>query len=178
MRRRRPDFQAMTIPDGAFAAISRHFKILGQLEAVSGTCVFAEAAEHATRGIVSEMGQNFAAGGVVALPSHYDQILRAGEGAEIARNAERFAGFGIDIQARGATVTLGYHRALERILLGINVLWGLITEGDPHAFQQVDQKYAAQQILHRERSVPSRNGVVKATRFVAPELGDNLCSYE
>ena len=101
MRRRRPDFQAMAIPDGAFAAISRHFKILGQLETVSGTCVFAQTAEHAARSIVGEMGQHLAAGGVVALPSYYDQIFRAGQGAQIARDAERFAGFGIDVQARG-----------------------------------------------------------------------------
>jgi hypothetical protein len=141
---RRAYFEAMAIPDCAFAGVGGHFEILGEFEAIGWAGVFAEAAEHATRSIVSEMREDFAAGGVVALPAHDDQIFRAGQRAQIARYAKRFAGFRIDIQARGAAIAFGYHWALERILLGVNIFWRLITEGDPHAFEKVDQEKAPQ----------------------------------
>ncbi len=141
---RRAYLEAMAIPDRAFAGVGRHFEILCEFEAVSGAGVFAQAAEHAARSVVGEMSEDFAAGGVVALPAYYDQIFGARESAQIAGNAEGFAGFWIDIQARGAAIALGDHGALERILLGVNIFWSLITEGDPHALQQVDQKNATQ----------------------------------
>jgi hypothetical protein len=142
------DFQAMTVPDGAFAAVVGHLEILGQFEAIGGAGVFAEAAEHAAGGVVGEGGEDFSAGGVVAQPANYDQIFRARERAKIAGNAERFAGFGVDIQARGAAITFGDHGALLRILFRVYVLGRLVAKSEPHAFEEVYQKDTAKKFVH------------------------------
>ena len=70
-------FQAMAIPNRAFAAVAGHFEILRQFQAIRGAGIFAQAAEHAARSIVRESGKNLAAGSIVAQPTHDDQIFRA-----------------------------------------------------------------------------------------------------
>ena len=116
--------------------------------------------------VVGEGGQDLAARGIIALPADHDQIFRAGQGAEIAGDAQRFAGLRIDVEARGAAIALGHHGPLERILLGVNILGILVAEGHPHALGQVHKKKLPEQILHRVRSVPPHSGIVKARRWM------------
>jgi hypothetical protein len=148
MRRRGSDFEAMTVPNGAFAAVMSHFEVLRQFQAIGGASVFAEAAEHAAGGVVSEGGEDFAAGRVIAQPADDDQIFRASQRAEIAGNAERFASFGIDVQTRRAAIAFGDHRAFLRILLGVDVPGRLVSKGQPHAFEEVYKEDAAQEFVH------------------------------
>ncbi len=166
MRRSRTDFEAMAVPDRAFAAVGGQLEILGEFEAVGRASVFAESAEHAAGEVVGEGGQDFATRDIIALPADDDEIFRAGQGAEIARYAKRFAGFGVDIEARGAAISLSHHRPLERILLGVNIFGSLVAEGHPHALGQVHKKKLPEQILHRVRSVPPHSGIVKARRWM------------
>jgi len=93
----RPDFEPMTVPNGAFAAVAGQLEILREFEAICGASIFAQAAEHAARGIVRKRGEHFPARGIVALPAHYNQIFRAGQRAKVAGDAERFARLRIDI---------------------------------------------------------------------------------
>jgi hypothetical protein len=95
------------------------------------------------------------------MPADDDQIFRAREGAEIAGDAKRFTRLRIHVEARRAAITFGDHGPLEGILLGVNIFGGLITESDPHAFEQIDEKNAAQKIFHYETSVPRRREDVK-----------------
>jgi hypothetical protein len=148
MRRGRANFQTVPVPDGAFAAETGHLEILRQFQAISWAGVFAQTAEHAARSVIRKCSQNFAPCGVVPQPSHHNQIFRACQRAQIAGNAKRFAGFGIDVQSRRPAIPLGHHRPLLRILLGGNVLRSLVTERDPHALEQVHQEDASQQFSH------------------------------
>ena len=134
MGRSGSNFQAVPIPDGAFAIVMSHLEILSQLKAIGGASVLAQSAEHAARSVVSERGQNFSPCGVVSQPSHHDQVFRAGQRAQIAGNAKQFARLGIHVQPRCAAIALRYHRAFLRILLGCNVLGRLVAKGQHHAF--------------------------------------------
>src|SRR5580693_5259622 len=62
MRWRGSSFQAMAIPNRAFAAVTGHFEILRQFQTIGWASIFAQAAEHAARSIVRESGKNLAAG--------------------------------------------------------------------------------------------------------------------
>src|SRR5260370_11129627 len=73
-----PLFEAVAIPDGAFAGEVCHFEVLRQLQSVHRASIFAESAEHAPRRIISKARQHFPARGVVALPAHHDEVLRTG----------------------------------------------------------------------------------------------------
>ena len=123
----------MAIPNGSFPGVVSHLKILRKFKGVGGAGVFAEAAEHAARGVVSEGGEDFAPGGVVAFPPHNDKIFRAGQGAKIAADAESLTGFGMVVEAGRAPVTFRDHGPLERILFGVNVFGVLGAEGYTHA---------------------------------------------
>ena len=72
VRGRGADFEAMTIPDGAFTAVMSHFEVLRQFQAIGGAGILAEAAEHAAGRVVSEGGEDFAARGIIAQPADYD----------------------------------------------------------------------------------------------------------
>ena len=154
----------MPVPDSALAGERRHFEILRELEAIGGARVFAKAAEHAARSVVGECGQHLAARGIVTLPTNHNQVLRARQRAQIARDTQRFACLRIDIQPRRSAIPLRNHRPLKGILLGVIVFGSLIPERDPHALQQVEEKNPPQQIVHREVSVPSSPSKVKAPR--------------
>ena len=82
-------FEAVAIPDGAFAGVVGHLEILRQFQAIGGAGVFAEAAEHAARSIVGKSGENFAPRGFVAMPADDDQVFRARQRAKIACDAQR-----------------------------------------------------------------------------------------
>jgi hypothetical protein len=84
------------------------------------------------------MRQHFSAGGVVSRPSDDDKIFRARQGAQIAANAKRFAGFRIVIETGRAAVPLGDHRPLEGILLGDDFLRILHPKGDGEAFDEIN----------------------------------------
>lgn len=133
-------FETVAIPDGAFACEVSHFEVLGEFESVDGTGIFAQAAEHAAGCIVGEVGEDLAASGVIALPADDDEVFRAGQCAKIATDAKSFAGFGIVVEARRATIALGDHGPLERVLLGDDVLGILGAEGYRKAFQKIDLK--------------------------------------
>ena len=67
MRRSGAYFQAMAIPNGAFARILGQLKILREFEAIGGANVLAQAAEHAARSIVDKSGEHLAAGDFVEI---------------------------------------------------------------------------------------------------------------
>src|ERR1019366_9679039 len=69
--------EPVAVPDCRFASIGSHLEILRQFQAIGGAGVLAQPAEHAPRSIVSKIGEDFAARGVVAMPAHHDQLLRA-----------------------------------------------------------------------------------------------------
>jgi hypothetical protein len=148
MRRRGSYFEAVTVPDRALAAVCCELEILGQLEAIGRAGILAKAAEHAAGGVVGKRSENFAPRSIVAQPADNDQVLRARQRAKIARDAERFAGFRIDIQTRRAAIPLRDHRALERVLLRTDILRRLIPKGKPHPFQQVQHQDAPPNLLH------------------------------
>lgn len=134
----------MPIPDRALARIRGHLEVLRELEAVGRAGVLAEPAEHAARSVVCEVGQHFSAGRVIAMPADDDQIFRAGQRAQVTRNAQRLARFRIHVQARRASVSLRDHRALKRILLRIDVLRMLRPEGQDHALPEIRQEQPLQ----------------------------------
>ena len=143
-----PLLQPVTVPDGSFAGVISHFEILRQLQRIRRTGILAQPAEHAPRGVIGEVRQHFSARRIVALPSHHDEIFRASQRAQIAANAQRFAGLRIVIQTRRAAVALRHHRALERVLLGHNFLRILHPEGDGEALDKIDLKQALQEFPH------------------------------
>ena len=140
MSRSRANFETVTIPYGAFAVVVGHLEILGQFETIGGTSVFTQSAEHAARKIVGKGSENFAARRLIAQPADDDEIFRAREGTQIARDAECLAGFWIVVEPRRAAVALSHHRALERVLLGIGVLRGLVAKGKPQTFEEVHEE--------------------------------------
>src|SRR5271170_6113782 len=89
MRWRGPSFQTMAIPNRAFAAVTRHLEVLRQFQTIRGASIFAQSAEHAARSVIRKSGQNFAPRSIVAQPTHDNQILRASQRTQIARNAQR-----------------------------------------------------------------------------------------
>ena len=143
------DFETMPIPNGAFPCVIGHLEILGEFEAIGWAGVFAQAAEHAARCVIGKRGEDFAARGIIAKPAHDNQIFRARERAQVAGDTQRFARFWIHVQARRTSVTFGDHGALQRILLGVNILGRLITERQPHPLEQVHKEETAQKVFHR-----------------------------
>ena len=47
MRRSGAFFEAMAVPDRAFAGVGGHLEVLGEFEAIGGAGVLAQSAEHA-----------------------------------------------------------------------------------------------------------------------------------
>src|SRR6516162_10086114 len=84
-------FQSVPVPDRAFAAVIRHFKILRQLQRIGRAGIFAQPAEHAPRRIIRKRGQHLSPRRVVAFPSHHDQVFRARQRAKVASDAERLS---------------------------------------------------------------------------------------
>ena len=162
-RRRRSLLQAMAVPNRPFAGIGGHLKILRQFQTIGGTSILAKAAKHAARGVVGKRGKHFAARGIVALPANYNQVFRAGQRTKIARDAQRFAGFWTVIEPRRTAIALGNHRPLQRILLGIDVLWILRAERQQQALPEVHHKHAAKYFHHKLFSLWPRYGFVKAS---------------
>ena len=136
----RPFLKAMPVPDCAFARVGSHFKILRQLEAVGRAGVLTESAEHAARSVICKVREHLASCRIIAMPSNDDQILRAGQSTQIAGDAKRLAGLRIHIQARRAAIPLRDHGALQRILLRIDVLRILRTEGQDQTLPKISQK--------------------------------------
>src|ERR1700722_2291950 len=156
-------FQRFAVPDPALAGVAGEFEILGEFEGVDGAGVFAEAAEHAAAKIVGEVGELLAAGVLVAGAGDDDEIFRAGHGAQVAGNAHGLVGIGVDVEARGAAITLGDLRTLQRILLGIDLLGILIKEGDLQTLKEIDEEDFAQQARHAHDGV--RISGFKVSRF-------------
>lgn len=134
----------MPIPDRTLARIGRHLKILRQFEAIGRAGILAKSAEHAARSVVGKISQNFPAGGVIAMPADHDQIFRAGQRAQVARNAQRLARLRIHVQSRRAAVPLRNHRPLQRILLRIDVLRILRTKRQAQALPEIRQEQSLQ----------------------------------
>jgi hypothetical protein len=132
----------------AFARVVGHLKILCQFQCVDRASIFAKSAEHAPRSIIRKGREHFPSCGVVALPAHYDQVLRASQSAQIAANTERFACLRIIVQARRATVPLRHHRPFQRILLGNNILGILRPKGDREALQKIHLKQSLKEFPH------------------------------
>src|SRR6516225_7903226 len=129
-------FQPVPVPDRAFAAVIRHFKILRQFQRVRRTRILAQPTKHAPRGIIRKRGQHFPPRQVVAFPSHYDQVFRTRQRAQVAADAERFSRLRVLVQPRRTPIPFRHHRPFQRILLGINVLRELRPERDRHPLQK------------------------------------------
>ena len=138
----------MAVPDCAFARVGGHLEILREFQAIGGTGILTKPAEHAAGGVVGKCRQDFASRGIVALPADDDQILGTSEGAKVAGYTQCFAGFRVDIEARRAAIALRNHRPLQRILLGIDVLWVLRAKGEQQAFPEIDHKHPAKYLDH------------------------------
>src|SRR5438445_1710883 len=162
-RRRRSLLQAVAVPNRPFTGIGGHLKILRQFQTIGGTSILAKAAKHAARGVVGKRGEHLAPRSVVALPANYNQVFRAGQRAKIARDAQRFAGFWTVIEPRRAAIALGNHRPLQRILLGVDVLWVLGAEGQQQALPEVHHEHPAKYFHHDLFSLWPRYGFVKAS---------------
>jgi len=140
----------VTVPDGPLARIVGHFKILRELQGIGGAGIFTEATEHATRSVVGEGGEDFAAGGIVTFPANDDEIFRARQSAEIAANAKSFSGFGVIVQARRAAIALRDHGAFEGVLLGVDIFRVLGAKGDAHAFEHVQLENPFDEFFHAD----------------------------
>src|SRR5271163_3214133 len=68
MCRSGPNFQAVSVPDCAFAVVMRHLEILRQFQAIRRASILAQSAEHAPRSVVGKRGQNFSPCGVISQP--------------------------------------------------------------------------------------------------------------
>jgi hypothetical protein len=141
-------FKRLAIPDKSLAAETSEFEVLRQLDRVDRTGVFTEPAEHATREIVSEGCELLVFGFRVALTANDDQVFRARDRAQIARDAESFAGFRVDVETGRATITLGHVRTFGGILLCIQRAGSLASEGDREASEQVKEWRASNFIPH------------------------------
>src|SRR6266481_4010351 len=135
--RRWPLFEAVTIPDRAFAREVGHFEILRQFQRIYGASIFAESAEHASRSIIGESRQHFPSRGVVTLPAYHDQVLRAGQRAQIAANTQRLVRLRIIVEPRRPAIPLRHH-----------VLRMLRSKRDREAFQKIHLKQALQEFPH------------------------------
>ena len=138
--------ERLEVPDHAFTRVVRELEILGEFKGVGRTSIFAQAAEHTPAQVVGEFQELFAAGFFVALAGNNNQIFRAGHRAQVAGNAESLVGIRIDVQPRRSSVSLGYLRPLQRILLSINFLGMLISERHAKSLDQVDQKHLPQDV--------------------------------
>src|SRR3989338_3459401 len=164
-------FEQVAVPDGALAGVVGELEILRELEGVGGAGVFAAAAEHAARQIVGKVGEHLAAALVVAGPADDDQVLRAGECAEVAGDAEGFAGLGIVVEAGGAAVALGHHGALLGVLLGVAGARALVAEGPPQARQEVNQEQPLERFLRVHRPARTSPLTLSAGAFAVKAGG-------
>ena len=147
-RRSRSLLEPMPVPDCAFTRVGGHFEILRELQTIGRASVLTKSAKHAARGVVCECRQDLTSRGVVALPANDDQIFRAGQRTKIASNAQRLAGFWIDIEAGRAAIALRNHRPFQGILLSIDVLWVLRAKGEQQALPEVHHKHPAKYLYH------------------------------
>src|SRR5260370_2294003 len=147
-------FEGVAMRNRAVAGGVGHFEILCEFQRIHGASIFAKAAEHAPRSIIGEVRQHFPTGGVVTLPAHYNQVLGAGQRAQIAANTQRFAGLWIVIQPWRAAIALRHHRPLQRVLLGNNILGMLCPAGDREAFQKIHLKQSLQEFPHAPSLLP------------------------
>ncbi len=132
-------FEHLAIPNEALAGEGSELEILGQFESVDRASVFAEAAEHAARQIVREMGEDFVLGVGIALTTDDDQVFGASFGAKVAHDAKSFVGLGVDVEAGCAAITLGDMRPIGWILFSCDLAWALLTEGEPQAAEDIEE---------------------------------------
>ena len=137
-------FQAVPVPDCALARVGCHLEVLRELEAIGRASVLAQPAKHAARSVVGEVGQHLAASRVIAMPADDDQIFRAGQRAQVAGDAKRLARLRIHVQARRAAVPFRDHRALQRILLGIDILRILRPKSQNQSLPEIRQEQPLQ----------------------------------
>src|SRR5208282_5877503 len=105
--------------------------------------------------IVRERGQSLLAV-FRARPAHHNQILRAGNRAQVAGDAQRLARFGMIVQAWRAPIAFRHRRPLQGILLRVSGVRTLIGKRQPQAFDQVDQKYPPEKIFPVHLPNPTR----------------------
>ena len=108
---------------------------------ISRTGVLTKSAKHAAAKVVGEGGELLATGGGIAFTADHNQVLRTGEGAKVAGNAQGFIGIGIDVEPRRSPIPFRNLRALQRILLGIDLLGVLITKGYREALEEIEEQH-------------------------------------
>lgn len=132
--RARPFFKHLAVPDQPFAGVRGQFEILRQFQGIHGAGVLAKSAKHTARQVVSEVDEVFSAGLLVALADDDDEIFGACNRTKVARNAESFPVFGIDVQPGRAAVTFGNSGAFQWILIGDPFVGALALECNPQTF--------------------------------------------
>src|SRR2546425_10298384 len=113
-----PFLQLLAIPLHIFPALTTELEILCELEAGRRAGILASTAEHASGNIERIVGEDLLTRRV-PLPSNLNAVLRTGQRAEVAGNAQGLAGFRIVIQSRRTAVSLGDFRPNFRILFCI-----------------------------------------------------------
>src|SRR5229473_1080909 len=88
LRRSRSLLKHLSVPDSTFACIARQLEVLGQFKGIHRTGILTEPTEHAAREVVGELRQVLATGLLVPHAGYHNQVLRTGQRAEIAGDAE------------------------------------------------------------------------------------------
>src|SRR5581483_2022337 len=135
----RTTLQRFPIPDSALPSVVGQLEILRKFERIRRTSILAKSAEHAATQVVGEGGKLLAARFFIALTGDNDQVLGSGQSTQVASNAHGLVGVRIDIETWSPPVSLGDLWPLQGVLLGIDLLWILITERDTQTFEQVEQ---------------------------------------
>ncbi len=133
-------FERLHVPDHALACVVRKLEILRQLERIRRTGILAQAAKHATAKIVGEGHEFLAPRLLVALARHHDQIFRARNSAQVARDTKCLVGIRVNVQAWSAPVSFRHLRPFQRILLGVDLFGILVAKGNEQTLHQVEQK--------------------------------------
>src|SRR5260370_18676261 len=143
---------------------------------IGRTRVLAQPAEHASGSVIRKGSEHLAPRGIVTFPTHHNQILRAGQRAEIAANAQRLARLRIVVQPRRATIAFRHHRPFQWILFGDNILGILRPKGDRKPLQKIHLKQAREEFTHG-RSLFLPSPIVKPlSSTLVPSLLASLAS--
>ena len=94
-------------------------------------------------------------------------MLGASQRAQVAGDAHGLVGIGIDVQPGRSTIALRHLWTLQRILLGVDLLWVLIAKGDFQTLEQIDEEDFAQQAGHPH--IELKDIIIVLIAEVAPE---------
>ena len=153
LRRLRALFQRLAVPYPSLARVAGELEILGEFQRIRRARILAQPAEHAAAQIVGKVGEFLAAGLFVSFARNHDQMLGTRQRAQITRDAHGLVRVRVHVEPWRTSVTLGYLRPLQWILLGVNLFGILVAEGDLQPLKQVYQKDFPEQVWHAHNAV-------------------------